>query len=155
MGAGDFLGTEYLSLGVRFTAAPTDGLNIGAGVIPGDPNNALGADDVTANDFAGTFFITFELGGIPQVTDSIQVDYVNPGLPGTRTIIRDIDGLTLLDQPAGSINFSAPGIASIESRLTFDAADTVIFGNLTPVPEPASLALFGLGALALIRPRIS
>jgi hypothetical protein len=149
---GDFAGTEYASLGVLFTAAPTDVLNIGCATGAGHPLNCLGADDSVADDFIGRVFVTFELGGVPQVTDFVGVTYVNNA---SRTIIRDRDGSVLHDQPAGAgpVVFAAPGIASVEWQLGYDGAQDFSFGDLTPVPEPSTTlslgpALLGLTGLA-------
>jgi hypothetical protein len=143
---GDFAGTEYASLGVLFAAAPTDIHNIGCGTEVGDALNCLGADDFVADDFSGRVFVTFELGGIPQVTDFVSAIYANGT---TRTIIRDSGGSVLLDQSSGSVAFAAPGIASVEWRFTYDGANEFTFGDLVPIPEPATVLLLGPALLTL------
>ncbi len=138
--AGDFVGTEYSSLGLLFTAASGHTLNIGCAGGTGNPNNCLGASVGLGDDFAGTVFATFKLGGVDQVTDQVIIPYVNPRPPPTRTIIRDASGAILLDQAAGNVNFSAPGIASVEMRFTLDAAGTFTFGPLSS-PQVIPLVL--------------
>lgn len=130
--AGDFAGTEYSSLGLLFDAAPGHTLNIGCGRGTGSALNCLGASVGLGDDFAGTVIATFKLGGVDQVTDQVVIPYANPTPPPTRTIIRDASGGILLDQAAGDVNFSAPGIASVEMRFTFDGAESFSFGNLSP-----------------------
>lgn len=139
-GSGDFRGDEYASLGVRFSPATADVLNIGCGTQPGDPFNCLGADRVSPNDFDGTVFAHFRLGTVRQVTNQVAIRYANPASPPTRTIIRAPDGRILLDQQAGDVSFSDPNIAEVEMRMTFDGANDFSFGPLLPC-APASFAL--------------
>ncbi len=139
-GPGDFRGDEYASLGVRFSPAIGDVLNIGSGRLVGDPSNCLGADRTRTNDFNGTVFAHFRLGTVRQVTSQVTIRYVNAILPPTRTIIRAPDGRTLLDQQAGNVNFSDPNIAEVEMRMTYNGADDFSFGPLLPC-TPAGFAI--------------
>jgi hypothetical protein len=148
VGGGEVVGNDWANLGVLFTPASGHTLNIGNGAAS---PNALGVDAPgNPNNYSGTLFTTFTVGGGSAVTSSVTIVYDNAD---SRTIIRDSSSAILLDQFGNSVTFTGTDIASIESRFDFDAIDTITFNTPTiaasAAPEPGSLALLALTGLPI------
>lgn len=152
LGGGDFTGTEYAALGIFFAPQSGQSLNIACGSgAPGDQANCLTSDASGPDSYDGTVFISFALGGVDHAADAIEIQYL---YGDTRTIVRDRLGNVILDQASGNVSFSNPDIFSVQYTTDVDAADSINFGNLSPVgsavPEPTTVALMFSGLAALV-----
>lgn len=129
-------GTEWLILGVRFT-----GTNM---FING--SRAAGCDPTDLCLAGIPFTATFELNGLPAVTDYVHINYI--GSAGAETTIRDVDGAILFQGP-GDINFTAADILSVEVTDAGFGANSFFFHSVTVIPEPSTGLLFGAGLMGL------
>lgn len=142
--------TEYASLGLIVN----EGYLVGSGV-PGSDQALLGAPTMSLS-FTGTLPTWVSLYVSAPNQDQVYVDATGPGWgasvttdgwgpPGTQTPYR----------PNQHVSFhSVSGISDLRLSAFYFlrvgmVIDNLYFGNVAPVPEPASLALLGAGVLTL------
>ncbi len=93
------------------------------------------------------------VGGTTQGTVSFQsyIDYANLHF-GTGTLLQDtgeMGGLAFSDTAGGSVNPAGPYSLTLVATIKQEARKITSFDYMVQVPEPASLALLGVGLLAL------
>lgn len=164
---------------VVFTAAPGGGGNSGDGSVLGDGSYGLsengswdtgpGGDAYTGLDSdTGHMTYTFNDGPVSAVGGFIN--YVpDAGYSSAIIEVLAVDGMTVLESyvlntdapistPGGSnagsfrgISRAVADIGAFRVRNAYIVLDDLRFGSsgVQPVPEPASLAIFGVGALGL------
>ncbi len=113
------LGTEWLEWGIRF-----DGVDMRM-IDDATCSTCLAVDD---NPNANVL-VTFELDGLPAVTDLIHINYVGSG--AAFTVIRDIDENVLFEGPGDVSQFLAPNIASVKMVSLGNGVDAVGFNQVT------------------------
>ena len=142
----DIAGAVAVGLGNLYPViGTTSALEHGGGNM--NPNNALeraGAVWSTANNQATESQYTLDLGSMTDVT-TVRLWPRADGCCGHRW--QNIE-VQLLDDSfapvAGTLNLHTAGVGNVALEFTFAS---------TPIPEPSSLALLGLGGLALLRRR--
>lgn len=122
---GELVGDEFEPVGIVFST-PGIHLNIGCAIGPGNPNNCLGADEFSDNDFSGLLIGEFTLGGGRATVDLITIDMVNASL----TNLYDIDG-RLIGTFGPDFTYDGPTpVARFESILDSDAHRTLTYDGL-------------------------
>jgi hypothetical protein len=141
----------------------------GSQVVPASTSAGTGVGTLSYDDATNLFTLDMDLTGItaPGAFDitSTSLYFGAPGNAGTQ-----IDNLTVLCNWFGSngnYQLFAPVFYSFPEEHEQDLMNGNVFlqiattsrpggeirGQFTPVPEPASIAIVGMGALALIRKR--
>lgn len=138
--------------------------NQGIGVITDDTTNGLtGSNDRRIDGTVGesiTFsfdqdvtLTSLRLGSFQTLLDVDDVVTVTPDGGSAITFTSTLDNLPLTEHLLGGV-FVAAG-TDIVFTTTSSAADGVLFNEITVdvVPEPGSMALLGIGVLAMLRRR--
>jgi hypothetical protein len=138
---------------------------------------SVGTFTLTTNGYTTSENVVFQNTPSALSTMSFSALYNGPGIDGTITYSGGGGNITLAITSPGPFNGGGSG-SSIAGSWTYTSgtgaysgysagagtwgatydsvgnyASTTLSGNLTPVPEPATMAVLGIGALALIRRR--
>ena len=144
-GNGEVTGNEWVASGVVFS---TNGIALNIGGTTGSSPNSLGADAVSTNDFDGNLTVQF-LGGV-SYTDVFFTIFNTPfqasAFAADNTLLTTIVSGTDFTQ---LFDFSGFAVNRIEISGDFYAIDDLSFNTVAGVPEPSTLALFGLGLAGL------
>jgi fibronectin-binding autotransporter adhesin len=171
-GFGTFNPTGGVTIGNGVTVSPGSSgpsdfvstLSFNSVVLGG--GGAYNFDVATASGAAGTDYDTLNVTGIANVTASpgtpfnISIESINPGttLPGLAAFNTALSYQWTLLAASSVTNFNAADFTVATSsfanglaggNFSVSSNGTDIFLNFTPVPEPSTWALFGLGAAAV------
>ena len=153
-GAGDELTFNDLVTGA---GSFTGSVVFNGGFSPGNSPVSLHLDDVA---FGGANVLTMELGGTQAGDEYDHLDILGSAdLGGTLSVEllygfapEDGDVFDLFDGVLIG-RFDIVALPALDAGLGWDTGDLYTAGQLTVVPEPATLFLLGIGAVGLIRRR--
>lgn len=129
------------------------------------PNPSSGGEWINFIDSTQTFgttdfYTTFNLTGYDPSSAKISLLWTSDNgstvfLNGTPVLSRGGNDFTQLFNDTITTGFQ-PGINTLDFRVSMDSIDGLIVnsisGTANPVPEPASLILLAIGALAVVQP---
>ncbi|WOB09361.1 PEP-CTERM sorting domain-containing protein [Piscinibacter gummiphilus] len=149
--AGTPVTNEYASLGLIVN----EGYLAGSGV-PGTDQSLYGAPYLSLSFIGGTLPTYVSLYVSAPNQDQVSVDATGPG-GWARTVVTDGAGWPTSTpyRPNQYVSFhAANGISNLDLSAfyflrTGPSIDNLYFGNVAPIPEPASLALAAAGVITL------
>jgi len=158
---GNSVGATYAGLGVTFSNA-TFSSTLG-GAPPATPPNTIvatvgGFNPLASNPIVATFSSAQSMAGITGIdvgADGIRIDAYDAAVGGTLVATQQVFGVGAGVGTFFTIGVAAPSILRVEfyqAANILGGGDGVVWDNFTfdnaaAVPEPTSMALFGLTAL--------
>ena len=114
--------------------------------------------------FSGKFYDAYEIEIVNGITDSPMFAISSPDSLTFDDFTTPDTAVTLIDMEGNRVASFIDGLDNNAMGVAYDVTTQTLYAspaykkevhafNLTAVPEPASLALFGLGGLALLRRR--
>ena len=107
-----------------------------------DPSNTLILD--VAGSTPGSGYDQLEISGLATLDGTLDVDLMDGFTPSAGQSFDLFEG-------AMTGNFSQVNLPALPSGLSWDAENLYTAGVVTVVPEPSTLALLAVGAVALLR----
>ncbi|RYG22065.1 PEP-CTERM sorting domain-containing protein, partial [bacterium] len=126
------------------------------------PGNSPASIDFDGNLAFGTSnLLTMELGGTALGTEYDHLNVAGNLTFGGDLVVASINGFSpawgqsfdLFDFSSSNGTFASVSLPNLGQGLWWDTSRLYTDGSIQAVPEPASLAALGLGALALLKRR--